>query len=143
MTHSGVHLNEASQCTSLRRPSIWCTLFGSRMQGYYAGILVHHARPSADVHHPDISPEIMMYIVNTSSSYKKIEREKSLWRNDSTCTHTNPMQPASHRDCHTRTDPVHTHNATSTATNRALYTFPIMTSALALQTSIANPAPTR
>ena len=30
-----------------------------------------------------------------------------MWRNDPTCTHTNPMQPASHRDCHTRTDPAH------------------------------------
>ena len=26
-----------------------------------------------------------------------------------TFTFTNPMQPASHRDCHTRTDPEHTH----------------------------------
>ena len=41
------------------------------------------------------------------------------------------MKPASHRDCHTRTDPEHTHRTTSTATNRAPYTCPIMTSALA------------
>ena len=31
------------------------------------------------------------------------------------------MQPASHRDCHTRTDPAHTHRTTSTATNCAPY----------------------
>ena len=43
------------------------------------------------------------------------------------------MQPASHRDCHTRTDPARTHRTTNTATNRAPYTCPIMTSALALQ----------
>ena len=48
------------------------------------------------------------------------------------------MQPASHRDCHTRTDPAHTHRTTSTATSSAPYTCPIMTSALALQSQHRN-----
>ena len=41
--------------------------------------------------------------------------EATLWRNDSACTHTNPMQPARHRDYQTRTDPAHTHRTTSAA----------------------------
>lgn len=28
------------------------------------------------------------------------------------------MQPTSHRECHTQTDPAHSHRTTSTATNR-------------------------
>ena len=36
------------------------------------------------------------------------------------------MQPASHRDCHTRTDPEHSRRTTSTATNRAPYTCPVV-----------------
>ena len=36
-------------------------------------------------------------------SYKRVKG-----RNESTCTHTNPMQPASHRGSHTRTDSAQT-----------------------------------
>ena len=30
--------------------------------------------------------------------------KNKVWRNESACTHTNPMQPASHRGSHTRTE---------------------------------------
>ena len=81
-------------------------------------------------------------------SYKRVKFRKgeaTLWGNESACTPTNPMQPASHRGSHTRTHSAQTHRTTSTATNSAPYTFPIMTSALALQTQHrnANPAQAR
>ena len=45
------------------------------------------------------------------------------WRNELACAHTNPMQPASHRGAHTRTDSAQTHHTTSIATNSAPYTY--------------------
>ena len=79
----------------------------------------------------------------------KSEREKphcgETTQHAPTQTPCNQLAAASHRDSHTRTDPAHTHRTISTATNGAPYTFPIMTSALALQSQHrnANPAPTR
>ena len=48
------------------------------------------------------------------------------------CTHTNPMQPASHAVL-TRLDSAQTRHTTNIATNSAPYTRLITTSALALQ----------
>ena len=99
--------------------------------------LKRHAVHASGVHHQQDAGE-----ESTSVPWPLLS---PLWRNDSTCTHTNPMQPGSHRDSHTRTDPAHTNRTTSTATHRATYTCPIMTSALALQSQHrnANPAPAR
>ena len=59
--------------------------------------------------------------VSISHSVVTIERkgEATQWRNESACSHTNPMQTASHRGSHTRPDSAQTRHTTSIATNSA------------------------
>ena len=63
-------------------------------------------------------------------SYKRV---KGRSRTARPFTHKNPMQPASHRDSHTRPDSAQTPHTTSIATKSAPYTRLITTSALVLQ----------
>ena len=75
-----------------------------------------------------------------ASHREELKGEATQWKNEKPFTHKNPMQPASHRDSHTRPDLAQTQHTTSIATKSAPYTrlIDITTSALALQSQHRN-----